>query len=186
MFGVESVANQFTSRERDLLRVAGLMHDTRKSGTQEEYQRSKWTKFDHPILAAEVIKNLGGLPQTEIDLIAHVIESHMGQFNTNKKDPDVVLPKPEDKHQIIVHLADYLASRKDIELKFDELPDTSAFVEKRVEEVEPEDFEIHFGKYKGLTWPEIEKQDPGYLEWGKDKEGKAFDVLRKYLKEKGS
>ena len=75
---------------------------------------------------------------------------------------------------------------KDIELKFDELPDTSAFVEKRVEEVEPEDFEIHFGKYKGLTWPEIEKQDPGYLEWGKDKEGKAFDVLRKYLKEKGS
>ena len=186
MFGVESVASQFTSRERDLLRVAGLMHDTRKSGTQEEYQRSKWTKFDHPILAAEVIKNLGGLPQTEIDLIAHVIESHMGQFNTSKKDPDVVLPKPEDKYQIIVHLADYLASRKDIELIFEDLPDTSAFVEKRVEEVEPEDFEIHFGKYKGLTWPEIEKQDPGYLEWGKDKEGKAFDVLRKYLKEKGS
>lgn len=186
MFEVESVRNQFTSRERDLLRIAGLMHDSRKSGSQAEYQKSKWTRFDHPIQAAKVVRQLDGIPKNEIEFIAHAIESHMGQWNESKRDPGIVLPKPEDKYQIIVHLADYLASRKDIELKFDELPDTSAFVEKRVEEVEPEDFEIHFGKYKGLTWPEIEKQDPGYLEWGKDKEGKAFDVLRKYLKEKGS
>ena len=186
MFEVESVRNQFTSRERDLLRIAGLMHDSRKSGSQAEYQKSKWTRFDHPLQAAKVIRQLDGIPKNEIEFIAHAIESHMGQWNESKRDPGIVLPKPEDKYQIILHLADYLASRKDIELKFDELPDTSAFVEKRVEEVEPEDFEIHFGKYKGLTWPEIEKQDPGYLEWGKDKEGKAFDVLRKYLKEKGS
>lgn len=187
MFAVESVGSQFTSRERDLLRVAGLMHDTRKSGTQEEYQRSKWTKFDHPILAAEVIKNLGGLPQTEIDLIAHVIESHMGQFNTNKKDPDVVLPKPEDKYQIIVHLADYLASRKDIELIFENLPDTKEYGEKKVEDIDPYDYELKFGKHAGLTWPEIEKDDPSYIDWAKDKEGKqAFDVLRKYLKEKNT
>ena len=75
MFGIESVANQFTSRERDLLRIAGLMHDTRKSGTQEEYQRSKWTKFDHPLLAAEVIRGLDGLPSEEIEFIAHVMGS---------------------------------------------------------------------------------------------------------------
>lgn len=184
MFGVESIADQFTSRERDLLRIAGLMHDTRKSGTQEEYQRNKWTKFDHPLKAAEVIRGLGGLPQTEIDLIVHAIESHMGQFNTSKRDPGIVLPKPEDKYQIIVHLADYLASRKDLELIFEDLPDTSEFTENATKEVEPKDFELKFGKYKGLTWPEIEKENPGYVEWAKDKEGYAFDILRKYLKEK--
>lgn len=41
--------------ERDCLRLAGLMHDTRKSGSQEDYQKSKWTKFDHPIQAAKVV-----------------------------------------------------------------------------------------------------------------------------------
>lgn len=184
MFEVESISSQFTSRERDLLRIAGLMHDTRKSGTQEEYQRNKWTKFDHPLKAAEVIRGLGGLPQTEIDLIVHAIESHMGQWNVNKKDPGTVLPKPKDKYQVIVHLADYLASRKDIELKFEDLPDTSQFTGNSTKEVDPKDFEIRFGKYKGLTWPEIEKENPGYVEWAKDKEGYAFDVLRKYLKEK--
>ena len=184
MFGVESVANQFTSRERDLLRIAGLMHDTRKSGTQEEYQRNKWTKFDHPLQAAAVVRSLDGLNPEEIELIAHVIESHMGIWCTSKRDPGIVLPKPEDKYQIIVHLADYLASRKDIELIFEDLPDTSKFTENATKEVEPKDFELKFGKYKGLTWPEIENEDPTYIEWAKDKEGYAFDVLRKYLKEK--
>ena len=186
MFSVESVANQFTSRERDLLRIAGLMHDTRKSGDQADYQKNKWTKFDHPLKAAEVIRGLDGLPAEEIELIAHVIESHMGQWNKNKKDPDVVLPKPEDKYQIIVHLADYLASRKDINIDFEDLPDTTEFKEKKVEDVDPYDFEVHFKKHYGLTWPEIEEIDPGYIDWAKDKEGYAFDVLRKYLKEKNA
>lgn len=186
MLEVESVGSQFTSRERDLLRIAGLMHDTRKSGTQENYQRNKWTKFDHPLQAAEAIRGLDGLPKKEIEFIAHAIESHMGQWTTSKKDPGIVLPKPEDKYQIILHLADYLASRKDIELKFDSLPDTSKFMEKATDEVDPINFEIHFGKYAGLTWPEIEKDDPGYIDWAKDKDGYAFEVLRKYLKEKNN
>lgn len=192
MFDVESVGSQFTSRERDLLRVAGLMHDTQKSGAQEDYEKSKWTKFDHPIRAANVILKLGGLPQEEIGYIVSAISSHMGQFNTDKRNPNTVLPKPKSKAQIILHLADYLASRKDIELLFEDVPEGESYTPENkpkpisIDDVDTNTFELMFGKYAGLTWPEIEKENPGYLDWGKDKEGFAFDVLRKYLREKAS
>ena len=184
MFEVDSVAQNFTSRERDLLRVAGLMHDSRKSGTQEEYEKNKHTKFDHPLQAAEVVRNLkdGTIPDEEVELIAHTIEAHMGQFNTSKREPDIILPKPEDKYQIIVHLADYIVSRRDVELLFDDIYKPK----NNVDDVDPYDFEVHFKKHYGLTWPEIEEIDPGYIDWAKDKEGYAFDVLRKYLKEKNA
>ena len=165
MFNVESIANQFTSRERDLLRVAAMMHDSRKSGSQEEYERSKWTKFNHPLLAAELIRSLDGLPREEIELIAHAIESHMGIWNTDKRYPNLVLPKPQDKYQIILHLADYLASRKDIEMKFDgfDLPENKP-------EPLPDinDWRFTFGKYSGKTIPEIAAIDQGYIRWAKE------------------
>lgn len=190
MFEVESVAKYFTSRERDLLRIAGLLHDSRKSGTQEDYERNKHTKFDHPLQAAAVVRSLDGLDPEEIELIAHAVESHMGIWCTSKRDPGVVLPTPKDKYQIVVHLADYIVSRRDVELLFDNLPE----VENRPDhpkkltpdDIDVNEFQIKFGKYAGLTWPEIEAENPGYLDWGKDKEGFAFDVLRKYLKEKTS
>ena len=120
MFAIESIRNMFTSRERDLLRVAGLSHDMMKSGTQEEYEKSKWTKFKHPLLAAKMIQSIDGLDRNEKIFIGMAISAHMGQWNTDKRHPDVTLPKPTTKYQIILHLADYLASRKDIEIKFDD------------------------------------------------------------------
>lgn len=192
MFEVESIAQNYTSRERDLLRVAGLLHDSRKSGTQKDYDKNKHTKFDHPLQAAAVVRNLDGLNPNEIELIAHVIESHMGQFNTSKRYPEIILPKPKDKYQIIVHLADYIVSRRDIELLFEDIPEGETYKPEEkekpkpisVDDIDVNEFELKFGKYTGLTWPEIEAENPGYLDWGKDKEGFAFDVLRKYLKEK--
>ena len=164
MFNVESVSNQFTSRERDLLRVAGIAHDMMKSGTQEDYEKSKWTKFDHPLLAAKMVYNMDGLTQGERKFIAMAISSHMGQWNTDKRS-DIILPTPTDKYQIILHLADYLASRKDIEIKFDNLP-----------EAEPQPLPdintwvVKFGKYKdaGLTIPELAEKDPRYFQWLKE------------------
>jgi hypothetical protein len=107
------------SRERDLLRVAGLIHDGRKSGSQSDYERSKYTKFDHPLQMAAVIRSYDGkyLNHNEIELIAHCIESHMGSWNVDKKTGEC-LPKPEDLHQELVHLADYLASRKTLTMDF--------------------------------------------------------------------
>lgn len=161
MLSIDCIKNDFSSRERDLMRVAGIMHDSMKSGTDEDYARSKYTKFEHPILAANNIRKMSGLPDDEIELIATTIESHMGQWATDKRSK-TVLPTPENKYQKLVHLADYLASRKDIEVLFDEefrkkeeIPDINTYI-------------IPFGKYKGKTLPEIKEFDPGYISWAKE------------------
>lgn len=161
MLSIDCIKNDFTSRERDLMRVAGIMHDSMKSGTDEDYSRSKYTKFEHPILAANKIRKISGLPDDEIGLIATTIESHMGQWATDKRSK-TVLPTPQNKYQKLVHLADYLASRKDIEVLFDdefrkkeEIPDINTYI-------------IPFGKYKGKTLPEIKETDPGYIIWAKE------------------
>lgn len=161
MLSIDCIKNDFTSRERDLMRVAGIMHDSMKSGTDEDYARSKYTKFEHPILAANKIRKISGLPDDEIGLIATTIESHMGQWATDKRSK-TVLPTPQNKYQKLVHLADYLASRKDIEVLFDdefqkkeEIPDINTYI-------------IPFGKYKGKTLPEIKEIDSGYISWAKE------------------
>ena len=165
LFSKKKKKNQYTSRERDLLRIAGLMHDTRKSGSQEDYEKSKYTKFDHPLLAsnevARVWNDYDGKKMSieEAKLVRSVIESHMGQWNTDKRS-SVELPTPEDKYQILLHVCDYLASRKDIELQFDEeikseAPDVNTWV-------------LPFGKYKGMTLVEVQADDPSYIEWAKN------------------
>lgn len=158
LFSIESVNAMFTSRGRDLLRVAGMMHDSRKSGSQEEYEHSKWTKFDHPLLAAEVVREVDGLPNDEKELIATAIESHMGEWNKDSRSPGVVLPKPDNKYQIMIHVCDYLASRKDIEMLFDEIGETP----------DVNTWRLPFGKHKGETLVDVNANDPGYIQWAKE------------------
>lgn len=160
MLSIDCVKNDFTSRERDLMRVAGIMHDSMKSGTDEDYASNKYTKFEHPILAANNIRKMGGLPTDEIELIATAIESHMGQWNSDRRS-GVILPVPTNKYQKLVHLADYLASRKDIEVLFDEE------FQKKEEDPDINTYIISFGKYNGKTLPEIMEIDPGYISWAK-------------------
>lgn len=162
MLEVESVKNQFTPRERDLLRIAGLMHDTRKSGSQEDYELSKGTIFDHPLKAAEVIMGIDGISDEEKNFIAKVISCHMGAFNTSARMPGVELPVPQDKYDIIVHLCDYIVSRKDIELKFDD-----KYMLKPVDLPDINEYRFTFGKHNGKTIPEVAKEDPGYITWAK-------------------
>lgn len=121
ILSLESTASRIGSRERDLLRVAAIMHDTFKSGTQEDYEKSVYTKHDHPNIAAEYVKKSEcekyGVSEKEKDFVASVIRTHMGQWNISERCP-VVLDKPSDKYQNLLHQCDYLASRKDIEIKF--------------------------------------------------------------------
>jgi hypothetical protein len=151
------------SRKFDLMRVAGLVHDGRKSGEQADYEKSKYTKFDHPIQMANVIRSYDGqyLNHDEIEFIAHCVESHMGSWNTDKKS-SVVLPKPENVYQHFVHLADYLASRKDLTMAFDnieqpktELPDVNEYV-------------INFGKHSGTKLVNLFKTHRDYCNWLKE------------------
>ena len=161
ILNIDCYKNEFTSRERDLLRVAGIMHDSRKSGDDEYYSRSKITKFDHPILAANEIRSIiGFIPKDEVELVASTIESHMGQWNTDKRSK-TILPLPENKYQKILHLADYLASRKDIEVLFDgyEVP------KKEIPKLE--EYIFDFGKHSGEKLIDVAKTDSGYISWAK-------------------
>lgn len=148
------------SRKFDLMRVAGLVHDGRKSGEQADYEKSKYTKFDHPIQMANVIRSYEGqyLNRDELEFIAHCIESHMGQWNTDRKS-SVVLPKPLDVYQHFVHLADYLASRKDLTMAFDKVETPKAQLPNLNE------YKMTSGSFAGKTIPEIAKIRPNYLTW---------------------
>jgi len=162
ILNIDCYKNDFTSRERDLLRVAGIMHDSRKSGDDETYSRNKFTKFDHPVLAANEIRTIiGFIAEEEIELVANTIESHMGQWNTDKRSK-MVLPLPESKYQKLLHLADYLASRKDIEILFD------GYETPKKEIPKLEDYIFTFGKHNGEKLIDVVQSDPGYISWAKE------------------
>lgn len=162
-FELEQYNTKFTSREMDLMRVAGLVHDGRKSGEQSDYERSKFTKFDHPIQMANIIRGYEGkyLNHDELEFISHCIESHMGQWNTDKKS-SVILEKPMDEYQCFVHLADYLASRKDLTMAFDniEIP--------KITPTNIDDYVINFGKHKGAKLIDLYNTDRSYCMWLKE------------------
>lgn len=166
-FELEQYNTKFTSREMDLMRVAGLVHDGRKSGEQSDYEHSKYTKFDHPIQMANVIRSYDGkyLDHDELEFIAHCIESHMGQWSTDRKS-SVVLPKPQDDAQYFVHLADYLASRKDLTMAFDNVDVPKAPQAKST--VSVDDYIVNFGKYKGTKLVDLFNQDRSYCMWLKE------------------
>lgn len=161
-FELEQYNVPFGSRKMDLMRVAGLVHDGRKSGEQSDYERSKYTKFDHPIQMANIVRSYDGqyLNHDELDFIAHCIESHMGQWSTDKKS-STVLPKPEDVYQHFVHLADYLASRKDLTVAFDNIEQPKP----QVQIPDINEYKMTSGTFAGKTIPEIAKIRPNYLTW---------------------
>lgn len=109
---------KFPERTKDLIIMSCLLHDTLKKGEVEE----KYTRFDHPILAAESVKknkDLLKLSLEDIEFVYGCIASHMGRFNTSEYS-DVILPIPKTPEQKFVHMCDYLGSRKVIDIHFDE------------------------------------------------------------------
>jgi uncharacterized protein (DUF3820 family) len=164
-FELEQYNTKFNDREMDLMRVAGLVHDGRKSGEQADYERSKFTKFDHPIQMANVIRSFDGkhLNHDELEFMATCIESHMGQWSTDRKS-SIVLPKPMNVYQEFIHLADYLASRKDLTMAFDvpEQPKTETV------NLDCNTYVLNFGKYSGTKLVDLYKKDKGYCMWLKE------------------
>ena len=73
------------------------------------------------MLAASFIKehkNKLSLNDDELDLMTRVISSHMGIWNKDFNDNEV-LPIPKDKYERFVHLCDYLSSKKFLNVDFD-------------------------------------------------------------------
>ena len=107
--------------------IASLFHDCCKRGMPDIVQEH--TAFEHPLLSAKFVldnaerfakENADFMEQSieDEDAFKHnvavavsCIETHMGRFNTSKHS-EVVLPKPKTPMQYMVHLADYIASRK--------------------------------------------------------------------------
>ena len=157
---LEQYESKLTSRERDLIRLSGLIHDGRKSGSQEDYEKSKYTRFNHPVLMADVVRGFDGqyLNHEEIELVADTISKHMGQWNTDKKT-DVELPKPNNKFARMVHVADYLASRKCLTMDFDGY----SVMQEKVEF--DENYTLQFGKHTGKRLIDVYKSAPDYVAW---------------------
>ena len=113
----QSIGNVFTDDEKDLILISLMLHD----GLKEGFPKEKYTKFDHPILAANFVKdkaNLTELTSEEVKLISTNISSHMGEWNKSDYS-DITLPLPKNKYQKMVHMCDLLASRKFINVEFD-------------------------------------------------------------------
>ena len=109
--------NNFTDDEKDLIIMAITLHDGLKHGRV----KSEYTVFEHPIIMSEYIKeNKDKLELTddELNLVCSCVETHMGPWTTDYNGNEV-LQRPKTKYQCFVHMADYLASRKFLNIKFE-------------------------------------------------------------------
>ena len=109
----KTIGNVFTDNEKDLILIALLLHDGLKEGIVKE----KYTRFDHPLLMADFVKDKTSFNDEEIKLLSDMIAAHMGEYNTNPYS-DVILPLPSNKYEKMVHMCDLLASRKFLDVKF--------------------------------------------------------------------
>jgi len=104
--------NKYTEDEKDIIISSLILHDCAKKGIPE----SKYSIVEHPLVMAnfierdEELKNI--LDKETLNKILDCIRTHMGEFNKDYLTKKEVLPKPKSKIQNIVHLADYLSSRK--------------------------------------------------------------------------
>ena len=112
-----SIGDKYTALEKDLMIMLLMLHDGLKNGLTHE----KYTRFDHPIIMKDFIismKNELPIPEQTVEKLASLVETHMGQW-INDFNGNEVLKKPVDKAQKFVHMCDYLASRKFLNVEFD-------------------------------------------------------------------
>lgn len=113
----DSAINNFTSDEKDLLLFALTIHDGLKNGINHD----KYTAADHPLQISKFVrdnKDKLELTDDEINLVCSCVETHMGPWTTDYNGNEV-LQRPKTKYQCFVHMSDYLASRKFLNIKFE-------------------------------------------------------------------
>lgn len=96
----------------DYIVSALILHDGCKNGRVSEGKYAT----THPLLVCELIREYYNDKNSEF--ICSLISSHMGQWNTEFGSYVEVLPKPTNAPQSLVHLADYLASRRYLDFNF--------------------------------------------------------------------
>ena len=159
---IEQYAKEFTERKQDLLILGCCFHDVLKCGSNG----SSFTVQDHSLRGAAYVREQNTklkcpLQDEEINFVCAAMSSHMGEWNKSKSGKEI-LPKPETLAQQLVHLADLLASRKDLEVHFriDE-----EFADEVIEPIlNAAEFMMPFGKYKGESFANV-KKDREYIQW---------------------
>lgn len=155
--------------QRDAMRCVPIFHDALKCGTEG----SKWTVHEHPILAAEWVRNteVEHNPGEKIrEAIANMCAAHSGEWTTSKKS-SVVLPEPSNAMECMIHECDYLSSRSDIDFIIPEyLGEIFDDVEVKIKIPKLEEYKVSFPKHKGKTLLQIKDEDPGYIAWMKTKD----------------
>ncbi len=123
------LGNEFVEEDKipiykDCAYAALIIHYCMKPDDSPKHR----TRFDHPILAAELFKetakkyiNLDNMEYMKIviPLIYNAVASHMGEWNTARYAKDIILPTPKNGLDNFVHLCDYLGSRKFLDFNFD-------------------------------------------------------------------
>ena len=110
--------NRYTQDEKDIMITALILHDGMKHGET----KSSYTVSEHPSVIADWIVGHDELKEMLseelLDVLTGAMKSHMGQWNTDYKSKKEILPKPSTPIQKMVHMCDYLASRKFLEFSF--------------------------------------------------------------------
>lgn len=118
LLGLE-MYRKFTQRQRDMIIGCLILHDGLKHGLLG----GKYTVATHPTLMAswlqDTMKIEEQLPSECCAAMLSAISSHMGEFNTDYRTHEEILPKPVTQMDKFVHQCDYLASRKYLEVNFD-------------------------------------------------------------------
>lgn len=128
LFNMHDENDEFTIEEKDIIIASLILHDSVKNGFNESV---KFTDAKHPIYATKLIESVVKTDE-RFDTIKDrffeaqatrqlmgCIGSHMGKWTKDYKTKAEILIKPRTKMEKFVHLADYLASRKCLEMNFE-------------------------------------------------------------------
>ena len=102
---------------KDLIRMALILHDGFKSGLTN----SGHTCLEHPVIMSEfILNNTDQLSISEEDaqFVSNLILTHMGPWNKDA-DGNVIMPVPQTREELLVHLCDYMSSRRFIDVCFE-------------------------------------------------------------------
>lgn len=159
---------EINEHEADLIRIACLIHDIKKYG---DVKKNMHTLKNHPELASEYLqtiykKNKKLVNKEDVDIISNMVISHMGIYGDIK--PNTILEK-------IVHIADSIASRKNVEVQF-------ATKEGKDTVISPGEYILEFGMHSGKKLNEVPKD---YLDWclKNVKKPVLISSIKRFLKE---
>lgn len=101
-------------KNRDCVLSAIALHDINKKGFDLPKESEPDYQFFHPLLPREHLHELRSLyGKEDYDTIMFLVETHMGSAIGGKWTPG--FRQPETLESLVVHLADYISSRKKIE-----------------------------------------------------------------------